>query len=77
LRIEKSQETRFQLGDEHKLIEILDLVNNRVPLEFEIFVVQPGISKQTLTEAQLSLLGVTETYLKERAVIQLKVIGSE
>jgi hypothetical protein len=59
------------------LIEILDLVNNRVPLEFEIFVVQPGISKQTLTEAQLSLLGVTETYLKERAVIQLKVIGSE
>lgn len=77
MRIEKSLETRFQLGEEHKLIEILDLVNNRVPLEFEIFIVQPGISKQALTEAQLSLLGVTETYLKERAVIQLKVIGSE
>lgn len=77
LRTEKSQETRFQMGDEQKLIEILDLVNNRIPLEFEIFVVQPGISKQALTEAQLSLLGVTETYLKERAVIQLKVIGSD
>jgi superfamily II DNA or RNA helicase len=77
LRIEKSQETRFQLGDESKLIEILDLVNNRVPLEFEIFIVQPGISKQNISEAQLSLLGVTETYLKERAIIQLRVIGSK
>lgn len=76
LRKEKSLETRFQLGDEQKLIEILDLVNNRVPLEFEIFIVQPGISKQALTEAQRSLLAVTETYLKDRAAIQLKVVGS-
>lgn len=76
LRIEKSLETRFQVGDEQKLIEILDLVNKRIPLEFDVYIVQPGISKSSLTEAQSSLLGVTETYLKERAAVKLKVIGS-
>jgi len=55
----------------------LDLVNNRVPLGFEIYIVQPGLSKSDNTVHQLTLLGVTETYLMERALVKLKVIGSE
>lgn len=52
-------------------------MRDRVPLEFEIYIVQPGLSKSNNTEQQLTLLGVTETYLMERALIKLKVIGSE
>lgn len=77
IRKQKQLDSRFELGDEQKLIEILDLVNNRVPLEFDIYIVQPGISKQNISSEQLSLLGVTETYLMERAAIKLKVIGNE
>lgn len=76
LRISRSQDTRFEIGDEKKLIEILDLVNNRIPLEFQIYIVQPGISKQIITDQQLALLGVTETYLMDRAMTKLRVIGN-
>ncbi|MBN2776909.1 MAG: DEAD/DEAH box helicase family protein [Bacteroidales bacterium] len=76
LRKQKQLDSRFEFGDEQKLIEILDLVNNRIPLEFDIFIVQPGVSRQNITADQLSLLGVTDTYLMERAAIRLKVIGN-
>jgi len=76
LRRNRNQDSRFELGNEQRLIEILDLVNNKVPLEFQIYIIQPGISKQNISEQQLTLLGVTETYLMERAVTKLKVIGS-
>lgn len=77
LREEKQLETRFEKGDQQKLIEILDLVNKRIPLEFDVFIVQPGVSKQLVTSQQLTLFSVTDTYLMERAAIKLKVIGSE
>jgi superfamily II DNA or RNA helicase len=76
LRTSRNQDSRFELGDEQKLIKILDLVNNKIPLEFEIYIVQPGISKQNISEQQLTLLGVAETYLMDRALTKLKVIGS-
>ncbi len=77
LRENKGQSSRFDKGTKDELVNILDLVNNRVLLEFEIYIVQPGLSKSNNTEQQLTLLGVTETYLMERALIKLKVIGSE
>ena len=77
LREEKQLETRIEKGDQQKLIEILDLVNKRIPLEFDIFIVQPGVSRQLVTSQQLTLFGVTDTYLMERAAIKLKVIGSD
>ncbi len=77
LRIDRGASSRFEKGTKDDLIHIIDLVNNRVPLEFEISIVQPGISKANISENQLTLLGVVETYLMERALIKLKVIGSE
>ena len=44
---------------------------------FEIFIVQPGFSKLNTTNEILTLLGVTENYIKEVAGINLKVIASE
>jgi hypothetical protein len=55
---------------------LIDLVNNKFPVSFKIIIVQPGISKSGVTNPQLTLLGVTESYLMERALIKLEVIGS-
>ena len=68
--------SRFEKGTRDELIHLIDLVNNRVALEFSVFLVQPSISKSSITESQLTLLGVTENYLMERAMIPLQVIGS-
>ena len=58
------------------LIKIIDMVHNQLPLDFKVFIVQPSISKAMITEQQLTLLGVTENYLKEKALINLEVICS-
>jgi len=68
--------SRFEKGDKDELTFIIDLVSNRVPMSFKIYIVQPGISASNISEQQLTLLGVTETYLKERAMLDLNVIGS-
>ena len=46
-------------------------------MEYEIYIVQPGFSKATATNEILTLLGVTENYLKEVAGINLKVIANQ
>lgn len=69
--------SRFEKGTKDDLIKILDLVHNRIPIEYKIFIIQPSISQPTVTEQQLTLLGVTENYLMDRALIKLNIIGSE
>ena len=56
---------------------MLDLATQRFPLEFKIFLVQPGLSKTSNSIEQMTLLGVTENYLLDRALINLKVIGNK
>jgi superfamily II DNA or RNA helicase len=68
--------SRFEKGTKEDLINLLDLVHNKIPIEFKIFIVQPSLSKAVITEPQLVLLGVTENYLLERALIKLQVIGN-
>ncbi|MER0441547.1 DEAD/DEAH box helicase family protein [Emticicia sp. W12TSBA100-4] len=68
--------SRFEKGTRDDLIKVLKLVHNRIPIIFKVFIIQPSISQATVTEQQLTLLGVTENYLLERAMINLKVIGS-
>ncbi len=46
-------------------------------MNFEIFIVQPSLSKQNTSESILTLLGVTSNYLKEVADINLRVIVNE
>lgn len=45
-------------------------------MSYEIFIVQPSISKSNVNEDILNLLGVTENYIKETTSIDLKVICS-
>lgn len=68
--------SRFEKGTKEDLVKILDIVHSRVPIVYNIFIIQPSISQLTVTEQQLTLLGVTENYLMDRALINLKVIGS-
>ncbi len=46
-------------------------------MEFEIFIVQPSLSKYNPSENILTLLGVTENYLMEYASIKLNVIVNQ
>jgi len=68
--------SRFEKGTKADLVNILDLLHSRIPIEFNIFIIQPSISQATVTEQQLTLFGVTENYLMDRALIKLNIIGS-
>lgn len=68
-------ETRFETGD----LALLKQLENRMrsePVNYSIFIVQPGVSAQGATAQQLDILAVTEMYLKETHNIPLTVIGS-
>lgn len=68
---------RLAKGTEQDLRNLLKLAKHNLPLEFKIYIVQPAIPKLDATQEQLTLLGVTETYLREKAQIELAVIGSD
>lgn len=61
-------------------IDLIDKICNDMrkrPLEVQIFLVQPGINKKTVTPSVLKLLYVTSNHLEITSGIKLKVIGSE
>ncbi|MBV4359015.1 hypothetical protein KTO63_17740 [Parasegetibacter sp. MAH-26] len=58
------------------MIKLLNVVKNEIPVEYEIFIVQHGLSKANAPTDILTLPGVTETYTKEFADINLNVIAS-
>lgn len=68
--------SRIEKGSKSDLIRLLGLLKNEIPVEFEIFIVQPSLSKENASEEILKILGVTETYIKEFADINLRVIVS-
>jgi hypothetical protein len=68
--------SRLEKGASADLVKLLNVAKNEIPVEFEIFIVQPGLSKASASADILTLLGVTETYIKEFADIDLKVIAS-
>lgn len=46
-------------------------------MNFEVFIVQPSLSITNTSQSILTLLGLTENYLKEVGDINLKVIVNE
>lgn len=67
--------SRFERGskaDMDKIIKMSDLYD----LRFNIFVVQPGVSKAGISPEQRKLLAVTESYLLETLEIPFRVITS-
>ncbi|KUP04750.1 helicase [Bacillus coahuilensis p1.1.43] len=72
----KSSCSRIVKGSEEELEILKDKAKQRIPMSYEIFIVQPSISKSNVNEDILNLLGVTENYIKETTGIDLKVICS-
>jgi superfamily II DNA or RNA helicase len=68
--------SRIELGNKDQISLIKEMARKKFPVEFEMFIVQPGLSSIRPSQEQLSLLGVTDSYLKEKANIELTVIGS-
>ncbi|MEX2411330.1 MAG: DEAD/DEAH box helicase family protein [Candidatus Paceibacterota bacterium] len=69
--------SRLEKGTEDDLERLLVLAKNRKPMSFKVFIVQPSLSINNTSEPIMTLLGVTENYLKEVANIDLNVIVNE
>ncbi|WP_036154687.1 DEAD/DEAH box helicase [Maribacter forsetii] len=68
--------SRIEKGTRDDLIKLLSIAKKRISMDFEIFIVQPSLSKSSTSSSILTLLGVTENYIKEFADINLNVITS-
>ena len=69
--------SRIQKGDKETLVKLLKLAKKKIPVSYSIYIVQPGASKAGVSEEILTLLGVTDSYLKDKTGIDLQVITSE
>lgn len=69
--------SRIQKGDHNTLVKLLKLAKKKMPVKYSIYIVQPGASKVGMSNEILSLLGVTDSFLKDRTGIDLQVITSE
>lgn len=71
------ERSRLEKGTRPDVERLLSIAKNRKPMNFEIFIVQPSLSKQNVSESIMTLLGVTANYLKEVGDIELKVIVNQ
>jgi len=75
-RKSRGQSSRLEVGDVAKLKEIREM-SRSLPLKLSIFIVQPGVSREHATSAQLELVSVTENYLLETYQLAFGFICSE
>ncbi|MCE7995489.1 MAG: DEAD/DEAH box helicase family protein [Roseivirga sp.] len=68
--------SRILKGD-FKTMSYLKNKSRQVKVSFKVLIVQPGLSKATVTEDILRLLGTTELYLKKTTEAEFRVICSE
>lgn len=66
---------RFLKGD-HKLLNYFRNMSVRKRLQFEVIIIQPGISKNRLTPQALSLLATTDLFIKKTTLGRFSVIMS-
>ena len=68
--------TRFERGD-NRLVETLREMVHSTRMTLRVVVVQPGVSKASISETQLRLLSVTENYLMETYQLPFSLVTSE
>lgn len=75
LRLDRNQSTRFESG---KAADIKRLKSTwqDYRFEFDVRIVQPGLSRAAVTQEGLHLLAGVETYLLETRGMPLRVVGS-
>lgn len=69
--------SRLEVRTKQELEKLLSIAKKEITMEYEIYIVQPSFSNTTATNEILTLLGVTENYIKKVAVINLKVIANQ
>ena len=74
-RVRNNVASRIERGDPRMLVELVNQSKLLRP-KFEVFIVQPGLSKARASDGQLHLLSATEIYLADTWSIPLRVIGS-
>ena len=67
---------RLEKGTFDELEVLSTIAKKKIPMEFEIFLVQPSIDSDSVSDDILTLLGVTETFIKDVSKISFKVIGN-
>lgn len=72
----RSNFSRFEKGDESLLSQIEEMSVFK-QVESQIFIVQPGLSKKDISDAQKRLLAVTRGYLMETLQIPFNVIAND
>lgn len=74
-RLKSGSSSRIERGTRTNLHR-LSLGARQLAFEYEVFIVQPGLSKAKLAPAFLDVLGATESFLKETYSMPLAVIAS-
>lgn len=68
--------SRFEIGNNNTINSLINM--SRVySTKMNVYIVQPGVSKNKVTDAQLELLGVTKSWLMDTLGVRLYVIASE
>lgn len=73
----KKSQTRLKKGTLEDLEQLLQVVKITKPIVFDIYIVQPGFSKQNVSDPILYQLGVASNHIKKQGNINLKVISSK
>jgi hypothetical protein len=76
LRLEKGSTSRFEHGTA-AFLKKLKASWQDYRYEFDVRIIQPGLSRAAITEEGLHLLAGVETYLLETRAMKLRIIGSE
>jgi len=66
--------SRLEKGTKEELQNLIGVMQNKIPVEFVNYIVQPGVSSANISNEILTLLGVTENYLMEYAQIALNIV---
>lgn len=72
----KKNQTRLKKGTFEDLEKLLQAAKITKPIYYDIYIVQPGFSKQNVSDSILYQLGVTSNHIKKQGNINLKVISS-
>jgi hypothetical protein len=75
LRLDRTQSSRFERGNA-AFLKKLKASWQDYRYEYDVRIVQPGLSRAAITEEGLHLLAGVETYLLETRAMKLQVIGS-
>lgn len=73
--VKRVNQSRFEVGTRKTVFKIRKQAPH-LKIRCDVFIVQPGLSKQQVSDKQLELLGATESFLVDQYQMRLHVISS-